>query len=153
MATRQIRSIPKRASAQREFPRSVWLAGLGALSLARKQSIRVFGKFVTEGEQFRGEASRFATALNRDLQRVVTEVSKQAKSEYAPLKQRVLRNLRATEKSVNAGADEALATLNDIYRQSRAEFNRVRHNAEARQRRATPSRKAVTTRRRRSATS
>ena len=142
MVTRQIRSTPSRASATRDFPRQVWLAGLGAVSLARKQSSKTFKRLVAEGEQFRGEASKFAQQLNRDLQRVAADLSKKANAEYAPLKQRVVRNLRATEKTIGAGADEALATLQSIYRQSRAEFDRVRDNAQARNRRAAPVRTA-----------
>lgn len=140
MVTKQIRSTPSRAKPQSQFPRQLWLAGLGAVSLARKQSRRTFARLVTEGEQFRGEAEKFALQLNRDLQRVAAELSKKANAEYAPLKKRVVRNLRATEKTIGAGADDALAKLQSIYQQSRAEFDRVRDNAQARSRRAAPTR-------------
>ena len=142
MVTKQIRSTSTRAKPQRQFPRQLLLALLGAVSLVRKQSRKTFAHLVTEGEQFRGEAEKFAQQLNRDLQRVAAELSKKANAEYAPLKQRVVRNLRATEKTIGAGADEAFATLHSIYQQSRAEFNRVRDNAQARNRRAAPVRTA-----------
>lgn len=154
MVTKQIRSTPAGAKSSRQFPRQLWLAGLGAVSLARKQSRKTFTRLVAEGEQFRGEAEKFAQQVNRDLQRVAADLSKKANAEYGPLKQRVVRNLRATEKSIGAGADEALATLQSIYQQSRAEFNRVRGNAQARNRRAAPTRTArkAPVRRRRTAT-
>ncbi len=142
MVTRQIRSrsTSSRTASRNDFPRNVWLAGLGAVSLARKQSTKAFTRLVSEGEQFRGEAQKFAQQLNRDLKRVVADVGRKASAEYAPIKRRVMRNLNETEKSIGAGADEALATLQSIYRQSRAEFERVSRNAKARQRRAKPAR-------------
>ncbi len=154
MVTKQIRSTSSRAKPQRQFPRQLWLAGLGAVSLARKQSSKTFARLVTEGEQFRGEAEKFAQQLNRDLQRIAADLSKKANSEYGPLKQRVVRNLRATEKTIGSGADDALAKLQSIYQQSRAEFDRVRDNAQARNRRANPTRAArkAPVRRRRAAT-
>jgi len=154
MVTKQIRTTSTRAKSQRQFPRQLWLAGLGAVSLVRKQSSKTFTRLVTEGEQFRGEAEKFAQQLNRDLKRAATELSKKANAQYAPLKQSVVRNLRATEKSIGAGADEALSKLQSIYQQSRAEFERVRGNAQARNRRAAPVRTArkAPARRRRAAT-
>lgn len=154
MVSKQIRSTPSRTNARRDFPRQVWLAGLGAVSLTRKQSSKVFKRLVTEGESFRGEAEKFAQQFVRDFKRVTADVSKKANAEYAPLKQRVIRNLRTTEKSIAAGADDALAKLTSIYRESRAEFERVRDNAQARQRRATPARatRKAPARRRRTAT-
>lgn len=140
MATKQIRSTPSRSTPPRDFPRQVWLAGLGAVSLTRKQSGKVFQRLVTEGEQFRGEAGKMTQQFLRDFQRVAADVSKKANAEYGPLKKRMIRNLRTTEQSIAAGADEALATLTSIYRESRAEFERVRDNAQARNRRSAPAR-------------
>ncbi len=153
MVSKQIRSTAT-AKSQRPFPRQLWLAGLGAVSMARKQSRKTFTRLVTEGEQFRGEAEKFAQQLNRDLKRVATVLSKKANAEFGPIKQSIVRNLRATEKTIGAGADDALSNLQSIYAQSRAEFNRVLHNAQARNRRAAPVRAArkAPARRRRTAT-
>jgi len=140
MVSKQIRSTPSHTSPRRDFPRQVWLAGLGAVSLTRKQSTKMFNRLVTEGEQFRGEAEKFTQQFLRDFQRVTAEVSKKANAEYGPLKKRVIRNLRTTEQSIASGADEALAKLTSIYRESRAEFERVRDNAQARNRRSAPAR-------------
>ena len=44
-------------------PRDLWLAGLGVVSLTRKQALKTYGALVEEGGQFRDAASTRIDAL------------------------------------------------------------------------------------------
>ncbi len=136
MASRQIRSTPKRNPSAREMPRQIWLAGLGAFSFARKHGRSTFNRMVNEGESVRVDAGKLARQLDHDFRRAAGDVATRVQAGYAPLRKRVLANLRQTEKNIGAGADETLAKARSIIDQSRAELKRVRDNARARQRRA-----------------
>ena len=74
-------------------PRDLWLAGLGVVSLTRKQAAKVYGTLVEEGTQFRDAANKRIETLN-----------KQARA-----------NLKDVKSKVEAKVDPLLARANDVY--------------------------------------
>ena len=74
-------------------PRDLWLAGLGVVSLTRKQAAKVYGTLVEEGTQFRDAANKRIDALN-----------KQARE-----------NLKDVKSKVEAKVDPLLARANEVY--------------------------------------
>lgn len=74
-------------------PRDLWLAGLGVVSLTRKQAAKVYGTLVEEGTQFRDAANKRIETLN-----------KQARA-----------NLKDVKSKVEAKVDPLLARASDVY--------------------------------------
>ena len=74
-------------------PRDLWLAGLGVVSLTRKQAAKVYGTLVEEGTQFRDAANKRIETLN-----------KQART-----------NLKDVKSKVEAKVDPLLARASDVY--------------------------------------
>ena len=74
-------------------PRDLWLAGLGVVSLTRKQAAKVYGTLVEEGTQFRDAANKRIETLN-----------KQARV-----------NLKDVKSKVEAKVDPLLARASDVY--------------------------------------
>ncbi len=60
----------------------VWLAGLGAFSIAQKQGADVFESMVVEGKSFQTSSEKLARKVSEDLKSVVA-------SRMKPIKQRV----------------------------------------------------------------
>lgn len=48
----------KQAKSAAVDPRDLWLAGLGVVSLSRKQALKTYGTLVEEGSQFRASAAQ-----------------------------------------------------------------------------------------------
>ncbi len=61
---------------------SVWLAGVGALSLLRKQGGALLGDLVREGHRLQLEASRFAREATADVQAQAQGVMTQVKARF-----------------------------------------------------------------------
>ena len=55
-------------------PRDLWLAGLGVVSLTRKQAAKVYGTLVEEGTQFRKDASKRIESLTTQARNGLAEI-------------------------------------------------------------------------------
>ena len=100
MANRKIQRN-KAASTRTEFGApSLWLAGVGAVSLARKQGRVLLGDFVAEGRRLQTEAVAFVRETGTDARVQVTGWVTPVRAE---LKRRVAAAGNAVEKSVAGG--------------------------------------------------
>jgi polyhydroxyalkanoate synthesis regulator phasin len=77
-------------------PRQLWLAGLGAVSLTRKQAAKAYGVLVEEGTQFRAQAGKRIDAISRqarsdvkNIQSKVAPVLNRANEAYDVVRQQV----------------------------------------------------------------
>ena len=55
-------------------PRDLWLAGLGVVSLTRKQAAKVYGTLVQEGTQFRKDAGKRIESLTAQARNNLGEI-------------------------------------------------------------------------------
>lgn len=103
-------------------PRDLWLAGLGVVSLTRKQAVKVYGTLVEEGTQFRDAANKRIEALN-----------KQARA-----------NLSDVKAKVEATVDPLLTRANDVYGTVKGELeSRLSPVVASFSKKAKPARKAA----------
>lgn len=66
-------------------PRDFWLAGLGVVSLTRKQAAKVYGTLVEEGTQFRDATNKRIQALNKQARKNLDEVKAKVEATVNPL--------------------------------------------------------------------
>ncbi len=66
-------------------PRDLWLAGLGVVSLTRKQAAKVYGTLVEEGTQFRDVANKRIEALNKQARANLDGVKAKVEAKVDPL--------------------------------------------------------------------
>lgn len=81
----------------KDLARKLWLAGLGAVSLAQKNSQQLVTTLVEEGEDFKIRAEKFAKTALRDARKTAADVQKQVKGAIAPIKTRATRAARKFE--------------------------------------------------------
>ncbi|MCX7563744.1 phasin family protein [Xanthomonadaceae bacterium XH05] len=70
-------------------PRDLWLAGLGMVSLSRKQAAKVYGTLVAEGTQFRDSANQRIDALSKQARANLGDVKAKVEAAVDPLLSRV----------------------------------------------------------------
>ena len=117
MVSKQVRA--KRTSKpQNDTARTVWLAGLGAVSIAQKQGNKLVETLVGEGEQFRARSEKFVSTLQRDARRQaknvrgqIEQVRGQIVGYIGPVQQRAAKAARRLETQVGTGLDTLLARL------------------------------------------
>ena len=90
-----------RDSTANEAARKLWLAGLGAVSLARKQGTKLVETLVDEGEQFRARSEKYVTGVSRDVRRATTDVEKQIRGFVTPIRKRAEDTVRRFEGAVS----------------------------------------------------
>jgi poly(hydroxyalkanoate) granule-associated protein len=83
-----------------EAARKFWLAGLGAVSLAKKQSEKIVDTLVAEGEDFRARTGKFTTVIAKDARRTANDVQKRVKGYVTPIRNRVKSTLKDIESGV-----------------------------------------------------
>ena len=83
-----------------EAARKFWLAGLGAVSLAQKQSEKIVETLVAEGEDFKARTEKLANVIKKDARRTASDVQKQVKGYVTPIKNRVKSTLKDLESGV-----------------------------------------------------
>ena len=91
----------QRAGTANEATRKIWLAGLGAVSLAQKQGTKLVDTLVAEGEQFRHRGEKYFNGIDRDLRRTATDVQKQVRGFVTPLRKRAEDTVRKVEGAVS----------------------------------------------------
>ncbi len=87
-----------------ENARTAWLAGLGALSVARKQGQAVYAAFVAEGERAQAYGEKRARELGKDLDRVVS-------ARLVPLRKQFAALRTKAEARIESGTGRVLAWL------------------------------------------
>src|ERR1041385_2224512 len=99
MATKQIKSKrgTRTAAATNEATRKVWLASLGAVSLAQKQSNKIIETLGEEGEQFRTRTGKTTATLVKDVRKAANDAQKQIKAYVTPIRQRAVKAVRQVE--------------------------------------------------------
>jgi poly(hydroxyalkanoate) granule-associated protein len=107
----------------REFPRKLWLAGLGAISLARREGSRMIETLADEGETFRDSAVRYANQVARDAQRTGERVRREIAQRVKPLRAEATRIAGEVSKRVDAGLNEVLARLGRARKTARRELS------------------------------
>jgi hypothetical protein len=83
------RRAPKSRAAADFTTRQLLLAGLGALSLGRKEGVRLFGALVRDGRDLRGRARRAVSGASGRIQRDVTAAGGRVRAAIVPLRGRV----------------------------------------------------------------
>ncbi|HEY2397105.1 MAG TPA: phasin family protein [Rudaea sp.] len=83
---------------------SIWLAGVGAVSLARKQGGVLLGELAKEGRRLHGEATRFVRETRADAQVQVEGV-------LTPVKARLESGAKRAAATVQTGVAGVLARL------------------------------------------
>lgn len=84
--------------------RTIWLAGLGAVSIAQKRGGELISELITEGYQFRTRAQALA-------QEISSQAAEQAKDALAPFQAEFKRNIKKLGVVVQNGVAGALAVL------------------------------------------
>ena len=117
MVSKQMRA-KRNPKPQNDAARTVWLAGLGAVSIAQKQGGKLVETLVGEGEQFRARSEKFVSTLSRDARRQakglrtrIEHVRGQIDGYIAPVKQRATKAARRIETQVGTRLDSLLARL------------------------------------------
>lgn len=91
----------RRANDAADAARTLWLAGLGAVSLAQKQGGRLIETLVAEGEDFKLRTERFANTLVRDLRRAANDTQAQVEGVIEPLRVQAVKAVREVEAGIS----------------------------------------------------
>lgn len=100
MRNQNLSNKQSKSTASNEPTGKLLLAGLGAVSLAQKQSQKAIDTLVAEGENFQQRARKAVKSVNSDARKAVTGVQKQINGLVNPLRQRAVRNVRRIEAAV-----------------------------------------------------
>lgn len=68
--------------------RDLWLAGLGAVSLTRKNGIKLYGTLLEEGKQFQGRAEQQIDALQRQAREGFESAKARVEAVVSPIRER-----------------------------------------------------------------
>jgi poly(hydroxyalkanoate) granule-associated protein len=106
MATRKIRGTKVKISkTQHQKPAgSLWLAGIGALSLARKRNKALLGDLIAEGARLQTKAATIARETRRDARA-------QMKGFLTPVKQHFEQQVEKAGKAFQSGVGGVLSRL------------------------------------------
>jgi len=91
-----------------ETARKLWLAGLGAVSLAQKQSAKLVETLVDEGEDFKARSEKYVARVGRDVRRAAGDAQKQVKGFVTPIRKRAEETVRRFEGAVTDRLGELL---------------------------------------------
>lgn len=115
--TRVVRAkpAPRAARVPAELPRKLFLAGLGAFSLARKQGERLIDELAAEGETLRTRADRLAAKALRDARRYGDALRRDVDRRIAPLQRQARQALRVARTNVEAAVERLhVPTPNEV---------------------------------------
>lgn len=107
MATKRSKRVATVATAKptpTQTAQQIWLAGLGAASIARKRGEDVLARLVAEGKAVQTHGSQLARELGRDA-------AAQVKGALAPIQARVKSDLALAGSSVQHGVAVVLGKL------------------------------------------
>lgn len=104
MATKRIRPKATAAQTPADQARAMWLAGLGAMSIAQKRGGKLFSALTSEGADVQTRAQKLAHALRADAR-------KQIRGVLSPLQANAAKAVRQLGAAVQNGIATALAKL------------------------------------------
>jgi poly(hydroxyalkanoate) granule-associated protein len=104
MATKRIKKQAPAQNAPAEQARALWLAGLGAVSIAQKRGGELFETLTHEGQDFQTRTEKFAKTLRADARKQVIGV-------IAPLKANTKQALAQAAAAARNALASALAKL------------------------------------------
>lgn len=104
MATKRTRKQAAAATNPAEQARAMWLAGLGAVSIAQKRGEELFSTLTHEGKDFQTRAQKFAQAFRADAR-------KQVKGAITPVKANAKKAVQKFGAAVQQGIASVLAKL------------------------------------------
>lgn len=102
MANKRIKTQTKPVQHPADTARKLWLAGLGAFSVARRRGGETFSSLIGEGKQFQTHAQKLAHEIRTDAQA-------QIKGSIAPLRSAWQHNIARTGAAVQKGIGVVLA--------------------------------------------
>ena len=91
--------------------RKLWLAGLGAVSVARKQGEKLVSTLVEEGTLARNRAGNLVQATARDARRAVEKTRRKVEAVVQPIAQRAKSTVRRYEARVGRSVGAALGRM------------------------------------------
>ncbi len=127
-----------------ELSRKLWLAGLGVVSIAQKQSQVVVDKLVSEGEDLQSRAIKFNKQVKTDARKLSTKVQKQVDSMVKPYQNRVMLTVNNAQEAINTringvlgkfgvpskhDIDELLDRVSDLNKQVKTSGKKIVRNA------------------------
>ena len=92
-------------------PRDLWLAGLGVVSLTRKQAAKTYGTLVQEGTQFRDAAAKRIDALDKQARANLGEVKARVEASVDPLLARATKAYGAVKSEFEARLSPVVAAI------------------------------------------
>jgi poly(hydroxyalkanoate) granule-associated protein len=103
MATKRTKQSPTKQKPA-DQARALWLAGLGAVSIAQKRGGELLSELITEGHDLQSRAQKLA-------QQVTSQAAEQAKDALTPFQVEFKRNIKKLGTAVQNGVAGALAVL------------------------------------------
>lgn len=127
-ATRSTRMSTATAKPDMDKAQKVWLAGLGAFSIAQKQGAELFESMVSEGKTFQARSGKLARKVSGEVRTVVASRMKPVKARLkavrrdaeARIEQGVGRVLSYAGIPSKADVDALIARVDALSRQLRA---------------------------------
>jgi polyhydroxyalkanoate synthesis regulator phasin len=115
MARKQIKiKRAVRAPETNVVARKVWLAGLGAVSLTRKQAIKLADTLVSEGEEFKARSEEIAENFVKDARRAALNLRKRVEGVVTPIRARAEMAVKQVEAGLGQGLDQAQVLLSRV---------------------------------------
>jgi poly(hydroxyalkanoate) granule-associated protein len=94
-----------------EAARTLWLASLGAVSLAQKQGGKLIEALVAEGEDFRLRTNKLATSVVKDLRQAADDAQAQVKDAIEPIRAQAMLTVRQVEAGMTDRIGDVLEKL------------------------------------------
>ena len=91
--------------------RDLWLAGLGAVSLTRKNGIKLYGTLLEEGKQFQGRAGEQFDALQRQAREGFETAKARVEAVVSPIRERAEATYGTVKSEVETRLQPVLAKL------------------------------------------
>jgi poly(hydroxyalkanoate) granule-associated protein len=91
--------------------RDLWLAGLGAVSLTRKNGIKLYGTLLEEGKQFQGRAEQQFDALQRQAREGLEQAKARVEAVVSPIRERAEATYGSVKSEVETRLQPVLAKL------------------------------------------
>jgi len=104
MATKRTKQSPAAAHTPSDQARTLWLAGLGALSLAQKRGGALLSGLIAEGHDLQTRAQKLAREVGSDA-------GVHVKGALAPFRAGLKRNVKKLGAAMRSGVAGALARL------------------------------------------
>ena len=109
---KQLKTRRAAAAAQARIDaRDLFLAGLGAVSLTRKNGIKLYGTLLEEGKQFQGRAGEQFDALQRQARDGYETAKARVEAVVNPLRERAEATLGTVKTEVGTRLQPVLARL------------------------------------------